>query len=143
MPTYVHLGAALNQVLSQVLDPAKNEGLRLVTVDMRAGATRELVLNAIAAEFPTADYPLLTNGNRELFRDILSDWMLSHWETSLEVEVLLSERDCREQLTLLHDIAAAFHYAKDAAVHERANQQQFEGIADADRVLRMYVFEAG
>jgi hypothetical protein len=139
MDTYVELNATLDDLL----DPAKNPGMRVVTIDQRDGATLESILIAIAADFPTSKYLPMKHLNWELFRDILAEWMLKNWETWLEVEVMLSERDCREQLTLLHDIAAAFHYALGSAIHERAGQGKFEGIANAHRELRIYVFKDG
>jgi len=138
MSTYVHTGASV----ANLLDPAKNAGVRIATVDMRSGATLASALNAIAAEFPTTDYPVLGNGNHELFRDILADWMLKNWETWLEVELLLSEQDCREQLTLLHDVAACFNYACASAIHERLSEGLVEDTAEGlgRFVLRTYVF---
>lgn len=138
MSTHVHISASE----TDLLDPALNPDVRIVKLDFRQGATVGSVMVATAAEFPTDEYPPLKFRYTPQFADIVSDWLLKNWEQKLHIQLLLREQDCRDQLDLLHDVAAAFNYAVYSAQFERARLGQHEGLADAYGrfVLHMYVF---
>ncbi|MCR9268229.1 MAG: hypothetical protein NXI03_11730, partial [Alphaproteobacteria bacterium] len=124
-------------------DPALNPDIRIVHLDFRDGASVEKVMVALAAEFPTDEYPKLTFRDTPLFRDIVSEWMLENWDNMLHVELLFREQDCRDQIELLHDVAAAFTHSVESAQFERMRLEQYGGVAHAHGrfVLRMFVFE--
>ncbi len=138
MTTYVHTNASE----ADLLDPALNPDVRIVKLDFRQGATVESVMVALAAEFPTDEYPPLRFRDTPLFAEIVSDWLRNNWNHKLHIQLLLRHRDCRDQVELLHDVAGAFNDAVEAAQFERMRLQQYEGVADAHArfVMRMYVF---
>ena len=125
------------------LDPALNPDVRILHLDFRDGASVETIMVALAAEFPTDEYPKLTFRDTPLFSDIVSEWMLANWKKWLRIEVALREQDCRDQIDLLHDVAAAFNAAVESAQFERMRLKQYDGVADAHSrfVLRMFVFK--
>ena len=132
-----------NDLETRFLDPAKNPDVYIVHLDLRDGASVGSVMIALAAEFPTDEYPKLTFQDSMLFKDIVSEWMLENWDKKLLVEIVLREQDCHDQIELLHDIAAVFNYAVNSAQFERMRLKQYDGVADAHSrfVLRMFVFK--
>lgn len=142
MTTYVHLDAKE----SDLFDPNLNPEIRIITLDYREqNVDVGDVQVAIAMHFPTDEYPTLKFRDTPLFKDIVSEWMLENWGEGLSVlvvQIMFSESNCRQEIDLLHDVAASFEAAIKSAQFRRMELEQYNGVARAHSFFRldMYVF---